>query len=82
MPRLKKEPVHRIDLEDGKYTVVYDPNSGKINTLRYGEPWQEHVGDHLMLAMVYRILDLERKVRVERGIQDPFDVEGLKELEV
>ena len=50
------EEVVKINLEDGKYTVVYDPNTCTLDTLRYGEPWRSHVGDNLIMAMVNRIV--------------------------
>lgn len=55
--------IERIELAEGKYTVLYDSDTGAIETLRYGEPWRDHVGDHLVGALVERILELENKER-------------------
>jgi hypothetical protein len=43
----------RIDLEGGKYTVIYD--NGRLSALRYGEPWRDLTGDGLVLALVHEI---------------------------
>jgi hypothetical protein len=47
----------RIELEDGKYTVVGD--RGLLAALRYGETWRDLTGDKLIGAMVSRIETLE-----------------------
>lgn len=41
----------RLDLCDGKYTVIFDLKTGQAECLRYGEPWRSLVGDKMVLAM-------------------------------
>lgn len=38
--------IERIDVADGKYTVVID--NGKLFALRYGQPWQDLTGNNLV----------------------------------
>lgn len=45
-------------LEKGKYTVT--DRSGHLETLRYGEPWRDHLGDNLIFAMATRIEHLQK----------------------
>jgi hypothetical protein len=45
---------------DGKYEIVIDWNNGGVRALRYGEEWRELNGDNLILAMAYRIEELEK----------------------
>lgn len=57
----------RIDLCDGKYTVVYDLSIGRSECLRYGEPWKDLCGDKMTLAMFDRIVELESENKKFRG---------------
>jgi len=43
------------ELLDGKYTVVFDEKTGRLEALRYGEPWRDLVGDGLVMAMLQEI---------------------------
>lgn len=47
-----------LDLENGKYTLVLDDDTGKVTALRYGEPWREFVGDKFMYLLALHIFDL------------------------
>lgn len=49
----------RIELEEGKYTVLHKEDHGGVTVLRHGEPWRNETGDGFILAMVHRILELE-----------------------
>lgn len=42
---------------DDKYTVKHE-HGANLRTERYGEPWREHVGDGLILAMAQEIESL------------------------
>jgi len=55
-------PTH-VDLCDGKYTVIYDLETGQSECLRYGEKWRELCGDKMVLAMFDRIVELEDGIR-------------------
>ena len=51
----------RIDLLDGKYTVINE--NGILKALRYGEPWRDLIGDNLISALVDYIEELEQQVK-------------------
>lgn len=51
----------RIDLEDGKYSVVHD-NGRDLRALRNGEPWRDLVGDKLIFAMTCEIEQLRARL--------------------
>jgi hypothetical protein len=55
----------RIELEDGKYTALYD--NGILIALRYGEPWRDMTGDKFTAALVDRIDQLETKIEADRA---------------
>lgn len=48
----------KIDLCDGKYTVVLT-EKGELSALRHGEPWQDLCGNNLVYWMMVRIQALE-----------------------
>lgn len=53
----------RIEIYDGKYTVVNNLSSGGgLHALRYGEEWRNLAGDNLVLAMYHEIVELQDKV--------------------
>ena len=57
----------RLDLCDGKYSVIYDLETGQSECLRYGEKWRELCGDKMVLAMFDRIVELEEGIHeIER----------------
>lgn len=59
----------RIDLVDGKYSVIVDLNNGVFKALRYGEEWRSLTGDKLVLGMFDRIVELQEEVaRLQRHI--------------
>jgi hypothetical protein len=54
----------RIELANGKYTVIYDfdhPDYCIFKALRYGEEWRDLNGDNLIFYLVQKIDKLENK---------------------
>lgn len=51
----------RIDLCDGKYTLIYDFQTGQSECLHYGEPWRQLVGDKMVLACFDKIVELQQQ---------------------
>ena len=51
-----------IELEDGKYEVIFEELVDKFYATRYGQPWQDLTGNKLVYAMLERIVELERLV--------------------
>ena len=66
----------RIELDDGKYTVVHDSGAG-LHALRYGEHWRDMTGDGLVLAMAQEIEDLRRRIVPVQRVSVP---DGWREL--
>lgn len=42
----------RQDYDDGKYTVIFDDKTGKLEALRNGAPWQDLSGNKLVYCML------------------------------
>lgn len=59
----------RIELENGKYTLVHDNGAG-FHALRGGEPWRELVGDGLVLAAAYEIEKLRTALASVVGLAE------------
>ncbi len=51
-----------IKLDNGKYEVILNDKPWKFEALRYGETWRSLTGDNLVLAMFYRIQELEEEI--------------------
>jgi hypothetical protein len=51
----------KIELED--YTVIQEDNPWVFKALRHGLEWRNLVGDNLVLALCYKIEDLENEVK-------------------
>ena len=49
-----------IEIDD-TYTIEIDFKNGIFRALRHGEEWRDLVGDNLILAMAYKIQELQDK---------------------
>ena len=45
-------------LADGKYTVIFEEETGAMRAERYGQPWRDLTGDGMVLAMLQKIDEL------------------------
>lgn len=52
--QITKKDMLRIDVADGKYTLVQD-SEGRQFALRHGTPWRQLTGDGLTLALGYEL---------------------------
>jgi len=52
----------KIDLENGKYTYIFEEDTGKQYALRHGEDWRALTGDNLIYAMA---CEIERLKEIE-----------------
>lgn len=54
-----------IDLDNGKYKIIMDLESSPaiFKALRYGEEWQDLLGDNLVYFLVCRIIDQEEELK-------------------
>ena len=58
----KKNMGKTIELDNRKYTVMYDENNQyPMKCLRYGEEWRDLVGDNLIFWLCAKIEELEEK---------------------
>lgn len=59
----KKNMGKTIELDNGKYTVMYDENNQyPMKCLRYGEEWRDLIGDNLIFWLCTKIEELEEKI--------------------
>lgn len=52
--------VIRIDLDDGKYTYIFNQKDHKA--LHHGEEWRDLTGDNLVLHMGFKIEELQDRI--------------------
>lgn len=53
--------------EDGKYTVIFDEQSGALKALRYGDEWRDLSGDKLIYCMLAEHADAQAEIARLRG---------------
>lgn len=75
----------RIELYDGKYTVILTDNGKRFRALRYGEEWKDLAGDGMVLSMFYKIQELEEenktmKNRLEISPQGDDKIDELEDI--
>ncbi len=51
-----------INVGDGNYTVIQENNPWIFKALRHGEEWRDLTGDNLILALCYRIEDMQKVI--------------------
>lgn len=68
--------MYKLELENGKYTIIEDLNKGKFEALRYGDEWRNlgAEGDNLILALVYKVQELEEIVVKQAEELDNIDI--------
>ena len=53
--------------DDGKYTVIFDEKTGKMEALRHGEHWQDLTGNNLIYFMLVAHADAQVEIARLRG---------------
>ena len=53
--------VESINLEYGKYEIQVIDDGKEFKCLRHGKEWRDLCGDGMVMAMFYRILELEEE---------------------
>jgi|GEM_PF-2171979 len=66
--KIDKTHWKRINFYDNKYTILINENGVPMEALRYGEPWQDIIGDNLIYHMLCRILELEDEIESLKAI--------------
>lgn len=54
-----KEPMLKVTVGDGKYTLIQEAD-GRLHCLRHWEPWRDCVGDNLILSLGYEVEKLRQ----------------------
>ena len=67
----------RIDICDGKYTIIYDFETGQSECLHYGKKWRNLHGDKMILAMFDTIVKLREQIKELSKIESPHPLDGL-----
>jgi hypothetical protein len=62
--------MEKIDVCDGKYTLVYDERTGAFKALRNGEAWQNLLGNKMVYALFCEIQEL----RASKAVESPGTV--------
>lgn len=76
--------MYRLKLDNNKYEIIEDLEHGIFKAERYGEEWRDLSGDNLMLALIYKVQELERQNEtLKKNIQvKQFNIEDVyKEYE-
>ena len=59
-----------VSVNEGKYTVVFHEN-GKLEALRYDEPWRDLSGDNLIYWLAAELQNAREKiVKLEVKVED------------
>lgn len=62
--------VYELSLDDGKYTIRLSDDCRIFEADRYGERWQTLHGNNLVLNLVWKIQELEEKIKtLEHNVQ-------------
>lgn len=57
-----------IKLQDGEYEILLIDNGKEFKALRHGEDWRNLTGDNLILALFYKIQELEKEKEEDENI--------------
>lgn len=55
--------IKKYTFDNGKYEVQAADDGSSLNAYRYGEFWQNMIGDNLTAAMLHRIDELEEALK-------------------
>ena len=64
-----------VSVNEGKYTVVFHEN-GKLEALRYDEPWRDLVGDNLVYWLAVELQNAREELAKIREQDIDFDYDG------
>ncbi|UGO46387.1 hypothetical protein ABINADI_70 [Bacillus phage vB_BanH_Abinadi] len=53
--------IRKVDLDNGKYTIHFNEETGQLSVLRHGELWSEETGSKFILSVIHRIEELQDK---------------------
>ncbi len=68
-----------LDVEDGKYTVYQESNTGALKALRYGKKWRDLTGDNLVFNMMVELIKAkERLEKIKKMAKQPLAINKLE----
>lgn len=57
----------RLDICDGKYTLIIDMDTGRAECLRNGEKWRDLVGDKMVLALFDELVEARYRAEAAKA---------------
>lgn len=57
----------RLDICDGKYTLIIDMDTGRAECLRHGEKWRDLVGDKMVLALFDELVEARYRAEAAKA---------------
>ena len=66
----------QVNLENSKYSLIFDETTGTLLANRYGEYWMDYSGNKFVYLLLARIVELESK-QVQQGMTPMTDEEIL-----
>ena len=51
----------KVQLEDGKYELIYEDGTYELFARRYGEYWQDYTGSKFMYNLLAKIIELQEE---------------------
>lgn len=55
--------IRKVELENGKYTLCFNEQTGEFEALRGGEPWRNLCGDKMVLCAMQKIEAQEDEIK-------------------
>lgn len=56
-----KEPILKVDVEGGKYTVIQE-QGGTLKALRHGEEWRDLCGDNMVYCLAVELEEARKRL--------------------
>ena len=58
--------MYELELDEGKYKIIFNENPYEFKALRYDKEWRDLTGDNLILALIYKIIEMESELWVTK----------------
>lgn len=73
----------RLELQDGKYTIIRSADYSQFEALRHGESWRNLAGDKLIHALVDRIESQQEYIEtLENFMSNAFDAHPNLDMDI
>jgi len=64
----------QVNLENNKYTLIFDETTGALVANRNGEYWMDYTGNKLVYSLMARIVELESELDNYKETNSTYDV--------